>query len=220
MDKEKAEQRKAQIIEATFRCIAEKGYENLTMNAISEYAQLSKGAIAYYFKTKEDILIAVINELDKRLFKAVDDKIGEKTSLEDHLRYRTTGSFEMARENPALFYVLMDFLSLGINRTEFKKVIQRFFKKYRKLSSAGAIPGMKAGFYRNVELKDFGAAMMGIYIGLVIQWIIDEEDIDFEASAKVAEDMIIKYIQDKPGSHNRAGSRSSDLLENKVPLNT
>lgn len=200
MNIEKTEQRKKQIVEATFKCIAEKGYENVTMKAISEYAQLSKGAIAHYFKSKEDILIAVLDQLDKKLFAIVDEKVKNTTVSEDHLRYRLSGSFELARDDPTLIYVLMDFLSLGIKRPDFRRIITKFFSKYRYLSSAGVGPGLEAGIYRDVEPAKIGSIVVALILGLNIQWILDGEGFDFDGVAKIAEEMVIKYLTSENGS--------------------
>ena len=200
MKEEKAERRRNQIIEAAFRCIAEKGYENVTMNTISEYARLSKGAINYYFKTKEDILVAVLNQLDRKLYAVVDEKVRGTTKSEDHLRYRLSGSFELTREDPTLIYVLMDFLSLGVNRPEFKKIIKKFFSKYRYLSSVGVNPGLEAGLYRHVEPAKIGAVVVALIIGLGIQWVLDEDGLDFDGVTELAEDMVIKYLEGETGS--------------------
>jgi AcrR family transcriptional regulator len=195
MNEEKTKQRKSQIIEATFRCIAEKGYENLTMNLISEYAQMSKGSIAYYFKTKEDVLMSVLKELDRKLFTAVDARISDNLNVEDHLLQRFIGSFEMVREDRTLFYVLIDFFSLAINRNKFKQEIRRFLRKYRKLSAVGTIPGTKASLYKEVNQKNLGAVMMGMFIGLAIQWILDEDDVQFDDTRLIAQEMVVTYLE-------------------------
>ena len=109
----KAEVRIAEIVEATFRCMSEKGYDKLTMSEIAKYAKMSKGAINYYFKKKEDILVAVLKELDRRLFEIVDNKIKGidqnaqgSEAVENLLKYRIKGSFELTKEDPTLMYVL------------------------------------------------------------------------------------------------------------------
>jgi AcrR family transcriptional regulator len=201
----KSEMRVAEIIEATFRCISEKGYGNLTMNAIAEYAKMSKGAINHYFKKKEDILVAVLKELDRRLFKIVDDKIkgldqnarGPK-SVEDLVRYRLQGSFELTKENPALMYVLADFIALSRKDERYRSIIQHFFKKYRYLSSIGVKRGIENKVFKNVNLEHMGIFLWGSFIGLGMQWVLDEGSFDYDAVIQITNDMVLDYLKEKP----------------------
>jgi TetR/AcrR family transcriptional repressor of bet genes len=56
-------QRRAEIITAMLTVLAEQGYERATIQAIAKQAQLAPGLIHYHFKTKAEILIALISEL-------------------------------------------------------------------------------------------------------------------------------------------------------------
>lgn len=199
MNKDRAEQRIDQIVEATFSCIADKGYENLTMQSISEYSGLSRGAINHYFKKKEDILVAVLEALDRKLFKLVDDKLKDASRLEteDYMRIRLNVTFELAKDDPAFMYVITDFLSLAMNNPVHEKGIRKFFKKYRYLSSVGLKPGLESGEYRKVEPESIGAIVMAVIFGVGIQWVLDRGSFDFDEVTKIVEDMIMLYLQKK-----------------------
>ncbi len=54
------EEKKLQILEAAAREIAERGYEQSSLNRILEDAGLSKGAAYYYFEDKEDLIATVL----------------------------------------------------------------------------------------------------------------------------------------------------------------
>jgi len=57
-EREKQQRRNA-IIDAAERLIFEKGYENTTMDMVAEEAELSKGTLYLYFKSKEDLYLAI-----------------------------------------------------------------------------------------------------------------------------------------------------------------
>jgi len=197
MKKDKAAKRISQIIEATFSCIAKEGYGNVTMNSIAKYSKLSKGAINHYFKKKEDILIAVLNELDRKIFQLVDEKVRNSVNYEDHIKYRITEPFENITNDPTLFYVLVDFMSMSNTNANYKERVKYFLKKYRYLSSVGVRSGLEAGAYRNIDPEIIGTIMVSIYLGFGIQWILDKENINFKELTKTWLDMLIKYLEDK-----------------------
>ncbi len=55
------EQQRLKIIESTDALLYQKGFNRMSFSDISEVAGVSKGNLYYYFKTKEDILTAVID---------------------------------------------------------------------------------------------------------------------------------------------------------------
>lgn len=62
----KAERRK-QILEAAKVCFARKGYEQASVDDVCECAGLSKGAVYLYFKTKDELIWAIIDAQAQRL---------------------------------------------------------------------------------------------------------------------------------------------------------
>jgi TetR/AcrR family transcriptional repressor of bet genes len=56
-------QRRAEITAAMLTVLAEQGYERATIQAIAKQAQITPGLIHYHFKTKAEILMALISGL-------------------------------------------------------------------------------------------------------------------------------------------------------------
>src|SRR6476619_7432251 len=55
--------RKEQIVDAAVAVIAEQGLQNLSLSEIEKKVGMSRGQLMYYFKAKEDILLAVFDRL-------------------------------------------------------------------------------------------------------------------------------------------------------------
>ena len=55
------EQRKQEIVNALLRVMAERGYEKASIQAIAQEAGLAPGLIHYHFKTKQEILLGLVN---------------------------------------------------------------------------------------------------------------------------------------------------------------
>lgn len=53
-DQEYEDQRREELINATYLEVAEKGYSAVTLQDIAKRAGVSKGSTLYYFATKED----------------------------------------------------------------------------------------------------------------------------------------------------------------------
>jgi len=58
-----SEQRKAQILAAAWRVFAQNPYEKVTMRQIIAQSGLSAGGVYWYFKSKEEILAALLLQM-------------------------------------------------------------------------------------------------------------------------------------------------------------
>ena len=77
------EQRRNDIIDAAERVFFNKGLENATMDDVAEHAELSKGTLYLYFKSKEELYLAIHlrgNLILKEMFEAAVKK--PKTGIE------------------------------------------------------------------------------------------------------------------------------------------
>lgn len=61
--KEEAEKTRARILASALSLFAKKGYEHTTFTHIAARLKLTKGAVYWYFDTKEDLLMALLNEM-------------------------------------------------------------------------------------------------------------------------------------------------------------
>src|SRR5947208_3144752 len=55
--------RRVEIVDAAVAVINEQGIQNLSLSEIEKKVGMSRGQLTYYFKTKEDILLAVFDRL-------------------------------------------------------------------------------------------------------------------------------------------------------------
>ena len=91
------EQRRAQIVSALARVMADQGYAKATVQAIAKAAGLSSGLVHYHFGSKQEILLALIERLgsivrsrldshatdpSERLHAAIDALVGSEQGIE------------------------------------------------------------------------------------------------------------------------------------------
>jgi TetR/AcrR family fatty acid metabolism transcriptional regulator len=80
--------RRAQIIQAAQQVFAEKGYHRATTKAIAQAAGVAEGTIYLYFKTKADLLIALIEEFTQIDHRTQRHAEGMQYSLEEYYQQR------------------------------------------------------------------------------------------------------------------------------------
>lgn len=70
-----ARRRKAQVLDAAAECFRHKGFHRTSMLQISEAAGMSSGHIYHYFKSKEDIVVAIVKREKTTLDRLLLDEL-------------------------------------------------------------------------------------------------------------------------------------------------
>ena len=59
------EKRREQLTRAAMACIVRKGYDHVTLEDVSREVGMSRGIASYYFNSKEDLLVSVLQMLSQ-----------------------------------------------------------------------------------------------------------------------------------------------------------
>jgi AcrR family transcriptional regulator len=85
-----AAERRTKILEAAARIFAERGFHRTTTKDIAEVADVAEGTIYNYFGTKDDLLLALLDQLDEeRRHQELYDRAEQedlRAALENHMR--------------------------------------------------------------------------------------------------------------------------------------
>ncbi|MCP4133043.1 MAG: TetR/AcrR family transcriptional regulator [bacterium] len=111
MAKESEKEKKNLIIETAEKFFFHYGFKKTTVDEIAQTAGIAKGTVYLYFKSKEDILIAIafrhfkqsIERLEKKL--SVIDDIREK--LKTVIEHRPLETFEFINKHPHFAEILL-----------------------------------------------------------------------------------------------------------------
>jgi TetR/AcrR family transcriptional regulator, fatty acid metabolism regulator protein len=193
--KKEKKDRRQQIVKAMLKCIADLGYNNVTMQTISSYSGLSKGAIHHYFKSKGEILQAAFAELDSKLYESVDVKLKTAKNTRDYLATRIEGPFELIKSDASLFTCLTEFLSIADGKEDYAKKMKTFFSKYRRLIRYGFEVGIKEGTYRPIALNEASSMLLALLLGIEIQLRVDHTVLDIEKTVKMIQEMFFGYLE-------------------------
>lgn len=79
------EARRAQIVQGMLSVMMHGGYEGATIAAIAKAAQLAPGLVHYHFKTKLDVLVALIQTLTNQLELRYQSRLRDGDSPHDRL---------------------------------------------------------------------------------------------------------------------------------------
>jgi AcrR family transcriptional regulator len=179
--KQKAK-RKDQIIEAAAQIFAQKGYSGAIMADIAIQANIGKGTIYEYFKSKEDLFFAVFEWFQKKTEKAATVGISSLGgSATDRLKVLNSTLMELWDEIKDVFVLVMEFWAASSSaqrRQRFKGAFKELYNDYRKIVSSLIQEGVNSGEFRSdIKPEPVAAALVGTWDALFLQaWFDDSFD--------------------------------------------
>lgn len=109
---EKKDERISQIINASVKVLAAKGYDNATIADISDAAGISRGLPHYYFKDKEDLVIKALETSTSEMIRSSVSRLhGE--SIEEVVENIVEIHKRNLEEHPTFYAFLFEMWSAG-----------------------------------------------------------------------------------------------------------
>ncbi|MFF4857521.1 TetR/AcrR family transcriptional regulator [Streptomyces rubiginosohelvolus] len=127
--------RRAQILDAATSVFARLGYHGARMDDIVQASGLSKGAIYWYFKSKEEIAVELVRQLLHDEEKALANGPTTPGDAGDRLSTMADDFSRALRENPSRAPLALELLSLGQRIPAIKKHFTEYHETYVALLS-------------------------------------------------------------------------------------
>ena len=175
-----SEIRRNQILDAATKVFVRQGFQHARMDDIVEESGLSKGTLYWYFKSKEDIINAILHRLFtgdlaylENLMQAEGTASERLIQLTDH---RITGLQQMSSLVPIIF----EFYAVAVHQQWVKQFINEYFQHFRALLEELIQEGINNGEFRKVDARDTAISITSLYEGLTLHWMIDPQTVQLE----------------------------------------
>ena len=143
--------RKDQIMNAAQFVVASKGYDQARMDDIVEKAQLSKGAIYWYYKSKKDIYLSLIdywfNEYSAGVLKSLEDKDSSSEQLKSLFDYFV----DQFDKNPDTFKIMVEFWRTSGLDVDFNNKLQEIYSQFLEYIIDIIKNGIDSGEFKEVD---------------------------------------------------------------------
>jgi AcrR family transcriptional regulator len=170
---ERKDERRSQILQAAIGCFAEKGYHLTTMDDIVAASGLSKGSIYWYYKSKKEILVAILEASFAEMAEATAGILDDPTiSAGERLRHFMEVSMESVAEFGELTAVFIDFWSATRHDEDFNQLMAGLYEPFFKALVRLIEEGIQNGEFRPVNAAHLAASLMSAGDGLMTYQII------------------------------------------------
>lgn len=182
LHEKKKEEKRYLIIQAAASVFAHKGYSGTAIADIAVQAEIGKGTIYEYFKSKEDLFFAVFEWFAQMSWS--DGKISVSAisgTASQKLEALSDSIMTTWAEMKEIYSLVMEFWAASASshiRKRFKESFKTAYKKFRGIVSELIREGIANGeFTRDVDPEAVSASLVGTWDALLLQaWFDDDFD--------------------------------------------
>jgi AcrR family transcriptional regulator len=194
-----SDERKNQIINAAEDVFTQKGFNEARMDDIAEETGLSKGTLYLYFKSKDDLIIAILDRMFQREFKQFESLNSTEVSATDAIWKITDLLTKDILSFQRLIPIVYQFLALAFRN----KYVQKALKKYINLYIDMLVPiiqhGIDSGEFRKVDVREVAIAMGAMIEGTLLLWVYDKSLVEPNYHIRSGMKLLLEGVQARPG---------------------
>jgi len=163
------ELRKKQILDTARTLLLEKGLNATSINQIAKRAELSVGAIYFYYKNKEDLYAALQVEglelLSETILQAVDAEAGP----EEKIRSIARAYLAFSEDQKNYFDIINYFLAAPepIFPPELKSHVDEHGNDSLRILIETVLEGIREGLFRDVDPRRQAIILWGTFHGII-----------------------------------------------------
>ncbi|MGE0132157.1 MAG: TetR/AcrR family transcriptional regulator [Blastocatellales bacterium] len=187
------DQRREELIKATYYEVAEKGYSAVTLQDIAKRAGVSKGSTLYYFATKEDLFLGALEWMVEQVNIRNGEAIANVEDPIEKVKALIEKIFSNAQESRQFFLAYSDFVSIGTRNKRFHDLNAKFYDGCCGHNREIIEAGVKAGVFRQVDVEEASAMMRALVDGLMLQWFFSSEG-TFDDYRRRCERIVLDYL--------------------------
>jgi TetR/AcrR family transcriptional regulator, fatty acid metabolism regulator protein len=164
------------LVRATYRLISSKGIERTTLQEIADAAGLSKAMPVYYFKTKENLVLATMRWVLARVAERLTTAVASVESPEEKVRAMIDAIFVDPRRNRDFYLAYTALIGEAARNQRFNELNTTF----QSIMNTAYADLVRAGERKAFAVDSAEEAAMGIRAlidGFFLQWL---EESDWE----------------------------------------
>jgi len=160
MSQSTQDKRKYQILDAALQVIVSKGYEGSSMSDIVKQSKLSKGAIYWYYSSKKEVYLALVNHWVHRYSPTLNLLIEEDQSASVQLKGLFNFFITQYEADQTVFKAVAVFWSLASRDNDFKEKFDKVYSEFFTLIEKIIIKGVKSNEFKNIDTKIAALSIM------------------------------------------------------------
>jgi AcrR family transcriptional regulator len=192
-----SEERKDQIMNAAEEVFSQKGFSDARMDDIAEETGLSKGTLYLYYKSKDALIIAILDRIFQREFRAFENFDTASMSATDTIWNFVDTTTKDIRMMMRLLPITYEFMGLAFRNKFVQKTFKAYFNRYMDILIPIIQHGIDTGEFRPADAKEIALAMGAIMEGTLLLWVYDSTLVDPEKHIRSGMKLLLEGVKAK-----------------------
>ena len=172
MEKKTDKKTRSEIVEASMKLFARRGYHGTSVAQIAEATGLTKGALYWYFKGKEDLFLTVLERIKENWRNTIMSRVEQPDGVLEKLQqlFDSTSEMVASNENPYSMHLFLVAAGTQPEKPEFEDAIRSAYSEHVKLIADTLRSGQETGeIKREIDAESAALGIVGCLEGIVLQ---------------------------------------------------
>ncbi|MCE2464004.1 MAG: TetR/AcrR family transcriptional regulator [Dehalococcoidia bacterium] len=204
-----SDMRRHQIVQNARKIVVTQGMTAFTIQELAKDVGLSEGAIYRHFKSKDDILLALIHDIERNLMDAVSESAQPNDSALDHLEHLLRRHFSSIERRDGVSFVVIGeslrFADHQVNQAT-RQMVERYLGMVEGILRSGA---EKGEIDEDVDTEAAAVMFFGMIQASVTLWSFSNRAHPLTQHSTSLWSMFINGLTSH--NHKRASSPPSEI---------
>lgn len=165
-------ERRQRLLDAAWRCAARKGYRDITVDDVCAEADASKGAFYVYFETKQDLLLALLDDDASQVTAQIEELERQSLSQGERLRRFTRWMLERGADG-ARAQVRADLWAVALTDDTVRQRLSEVIGQRRRHLRAWIEAGVADGELVDMPANALASLLLALEDGLLLHAAVD-----------------------------------------------
>ena len=188
-------ERKKQIINAAEEVFTQKGFDQARMDDIAEETGLSKGTLYLYFKSKEDLITAILDRMFQYEFRQFEALNLTEMNAADAIWKITDLLTKYILGLQRLMPIVYQFLALAFRNRHVQLALKKYINQYVDILIPIIQRGIDSGEFRQVDARTAAIAMGAMIEGTLLLWVYDKSLVKPEYHIHSGMNLLLEGVQ-------------------------
>ncbi|MCS7221103.1 MAG: TetR/AcrR family transcriptional regulator [Anaerolineae bacterium] len=198
-----SEERRTQIIQAARACFARQGYHRTTMDDIVRESGLSKGTLYWYFSSKEELFLAILDAWWRDLAQAIQKPASDAASTVERLTAWVDALTRFIQAGLDRVRLIMEFWAEVHRSHEIERKLGQIYRERARLLADIIQQGVDRGEFRTVDPYTTAQTFLAAYDGLLLQQVLLPDRFSWdEVNRLVIDTLLHGLLAYRPGGRD------------------
>jgi AcrR family transcriptional regulator len=185
------------ILDQSMRLFFQKGYHGTSIDDITKATGVTKGALYWHFRNKEEVLKRIIEEYEKRYLNGLIQAVKEVNGniLDKFGKYfRYNAAFPYYNPDLCVSFTTLSGELVGAHHP-IEPEIRRINKKYQEFLSGLILQGKKEKVFKKEIDPDYAALILiAFQSGILLHWSMNRDEIEGKAYVDIGKEIMLSGL--------------------------